>query len=225
MRRRALPTRAGGLSRGGAGLGDDGGGVGSRAGMQGQITNCPSMADTAAAVSAYTRGRAPEAARPSLQGAAVRERLFAMHPHTAAAFSEQRRCVRCNRYYRESQNAGTWGCRVHIGLVDTYTGRWTCCNELERVAGCRRSDHAIATDAPTPYRVTVVPMFLTLDPAPRIEAVATAPPASHYTVEHARAEADRQSPEAEDRYRRWEAAGNAWTIHRADDAVFAAAPL
>lgn len=175
-------------------------------------------------VGAYARDKQPPAARPTLDVPGVRARLYDEHPYTRDEFERQRRCVRCNVFYYERGNVGTWGCRTHIGVVDADTRLWSCCGRRDTAGGCRQSDHRANGDPESALRATVVPMFVPLDPPPRAEAIlATVPP--HYTADHARAAADRKPDERERLYAAWERDGNTWTVSRADSAVTPAAPL
>ena len=206
---------------GGFGASAGGGGVDSRAGIAGQITDCPMRA---AIVGAYARGKQPPAARQTLDVPGTRARLYDAHPHTRDEFMRQRRCTRCALFYCELENVGTWNCTTHIGLVDAETQRWSCCGRPAAAGGCRHSDHVAAGDPAPAYRATRVPMFVPLEPPPRAEAVLSVVP-PHYAVDYARAAADRQPDDAEQLYAAWERNGNVWTVSRADAAVRPLAPL
>jgi hypothetical protein len=173
----------------------------------------------------FARGTAPAPVRPGIDSAQVHARLRMAHPATCARFERCAVCAVCALHYTESENVGTWQCRTHIGRLEPSTRRWSCCDGREFSGGCRAADHRAADEPPTHGRVTIVPMFVSLQPAPRREAVVTGRVLPHWQTEHARDAADAQSGADEAVYLRWEAAGNAWFVLRADSSVLAALPL
>lgn len=177
-----------------------------------------------AALGNFARGVPLAPATPAIDALQVYARLRAAHPATYARLAAPRQCVVCNQHYTDLQNIGVWSCRTHIGVVDSFTQRWTCCDRRSRAGGCRASDHCSADDPPTAKRVSIVPMFVPLEPPPRAEAIVNHGILSHWTVEHLRAEADQQSAANEAIYRQWEANHNAWVVLRADSSPASALP-
>jgi len=167
------------------------------------------------ALTSFARGAPMPAAAPAIDALQVYARLRAVHPATCAHMAAPKRCVVCGQHFRESENVGVWQCHTHIGVVDEFTRRWSCCDRREMAGGCRASDHRSAADAPTCGRVSMVPMFVLLRPAPRAESVLTHGPLSHWTVEHMRDAADQQSPAQEQVYLEWERR-NSWLVLRAN---------
>lgn len=63
-----------------------------------------------------------------------------------------RKCVRCGRAYKESDNIGSWRCVEHVGGYDPVRRLYDCCDNNN--AGCVVCDHAESLQTPYPGSTT-----------------------------------------------------------------------
>jgi len=56
----------------------------------------------------------------------------------------QRRCVRCDKAYRERRNIGSWSCRAYhpgVHYLTTHQTKFACCGGALDSIGCVPADH------------------------------------------------------------------------------------